>query len=342
MRTRKNLSPTQSSTLNFRRALQASLLTATALTALSIGHTARAQDFSGQETLQDFGNLLNQNSTTYVDPSVGGLNVGPDACVPTAVAQGLSFLENYQTVALGNPDPFTQSPNNVQAINNLAKAMGTEENPLTMSFGTDYPGRVTGTMSYLSPTGANPSSAYVVGGQYAARYSPAPNIGPTVQSTMQAVSTAQFLAGGLNANFGVEFGILWGSLDTATDVYTQKQGGHFVTLQEIDYNAATGTGTIDFIDPGSAKLIEGTLTKTTDGNLYVSYPGAPVPPPDNGQGAEEAVFGDNLDGGIPAGQLGGIIINDMAEAVPDNATTATLLGASLFGLLALRRRYCFC
>ncbi len=26
-----------------------------------------------------------------------------DACVPTAVAQGLSYLENYQTITLGNP-----------------------------------------------------------------------------------------------------------------------------------------------------------------------------------------------------------------------------------------------
>ncbi len=133
--------------------------------------------------------------------------------------------------------------------------MNTSENPVTKDFGTSYPDRVTGTMSYLSPTGANPSpNVYVAGGQYAARYSPAPSIGPTVQSAMQSFSVAQFLAGGLAANDGVQFGILWGSLDTATDVYTQGKGGHFVTLQEIAYNAATGTGTIDFIDPGSGSV----------------------------------------------------------------------------------------
>ncbi len=86
-------------------------------------------------------------------------------------------------------------------------------------------------------------------------------------------------------------------------------------------------------------MIDGTLTKTTDGNLYVSYPGAPVPPVDDGQGDEEDIFGANLDGGIPAGQVGGIIINDMAEAVPDTALTAPLLGCSLLGLMLLRRRH---
>jgi len=216
--------------------------------------------------------------------------------------------------------------------------MGTRENPVLKQFGTTYPGRINGTTTYLSATGANPSpTVSVVGGQYAARYSAAASIGKTVQTTMQAVSVANFLANCLNANDGVQFSLLWGSLDTATDVYTQGMGGHQVTLEEINYNPTAGTGTIDFIDPNTAQVVDGTLQLTTGGNLYVSYPGAPAAPPDDGQ-AEEDVFGANLDGAIPAGQVGGIIINDMAEGVPDSNLTAGMLGASLLGLALLRRR----
>jgi hypothetical protein len=330
------------SAINFgnRRTLRLSTLAAAAFALLAMNLTVVAQVISGDENLEYFGDLLNQNSTTYVDPTLNGINVGPDACVPTSVAQGLSYLENYQTIALSKPDPFSVSPNNTAAINALAAAMGTRENPTAQAFGTTYPGRVNGTTTYLSPTGANPApTVSVVGGQYASRYSAAANIGATVQSTMQAVSVANFLANTLNANDGVQFSILWGSLDTATDVYTQGQGGHQVTLQEISYNATTGTGTIDFIDPNTAQVVDGTLQLTTGGNLYVSYPGAPVAPPDDGQ-AEEAVFGANLDGAIPAGQVGGIIINDMAEGVPDTTLAAALLAASMIGLEGLRRRYC--
>lgn len=339
MKSFKNQTKVSASSIKGWHALQISILTAAAISLnLSMGLTASAADITGMEDLADFGTLLNQNTTTYVDPTVGGANVGPNACVPTAVAQGLSYLEGYAK-SIGSPDPFTVSPNNMAAINNLASAMGTAQNPVTKSFGTTYPGRVNGTQTYLSPAGANPSSAFVVGGQYDPSYSAALTIGPTSQSTMQAVPTANFLANGLNAHQGVEFALLWGNLNAANNAFAATGGGHFVTLQAIDYNPLTGTGQIDFIDPGTGDWIDNaTLTKTAAGNLYVTYPAADLDPmmdADNGEAAEEAVPGQDMDGVGAA--VGGIIINDLAEATPDSASTAAMLVVSLLGLAALRR-----
>jgi len=304
---------------------------------LPIAFTAKA-DYMGSEAIGLFGTLLNQNDLTVKDPN-SGLSLGPQACVPTSVAQGLSYLENYQ-LSVGNADPFTVSPDNNTAVKNLAAVMSTRNDPTVTPklLGTFYPNRVNGTTTYLSPGGANPSTAYVVAGQYLSGYSAAASIGPTKQNTMQANSVASLLSSGLNAHDGVELAILWGSLDTTTDVYRQSMGGHFVTLQSIDYNAAKGTGTIDFIDPNDATLYDGTLTKTTGGNLYITY-GAPVPADDGEE--EEDVAGGWEDGGVPPGQLGGIISNDLLEAVPDGGLTAGWLGVSALSLLALRSRYSF-
>jgi len=330
MRIRK--SPIQAGATGGQRAVQASILTAAALSLLSVGLTARAQTYSGSETLADFGTKLNQNNATYKDPN-SGLAVAPNACVPTAVAQGLSYLDNY------DPSAFAVNPNNVTAINALAQAMDTTQNA-NGSGGTSYPDRVTGTQNYLTASGDN---AKVVGGQYASYYSDAAHIGPTSQSSMAANTTASFLAGALKANDGVEFALLWGNLTGNT--YSQTSGGHFVTLQSISWNAGNNTGTISFIDPGSATYVQNaTLTKIVGGNysgdLYVTYPNPPVAAADgdNGELGEEPLTADWEDGAI--GTRGGIIINDLAESVPDNALTAALLGGSLLGLLALRRCYC--
>jgi hypothetical protein len=325
------------STVNCRRALPLSGLTVATLALLPVSFTAGAAVISGSENSAFFETLLNQNDTTYVDPTAGGANVGPNACVPTAVAQGLSYLEGYQTQVLGKPTPFTASPNNVAAIDALAGAMTTAQNDTTENYGTTYPNRVTGTTTYLSPTGANPSRAYVSGGQYDSSYSGAANIGNTVQSTMQAVSTANFLAYNLNVNHGVEFAIRWGTL-AGTD-FTSSGGGHFVTLQSICFNTTTDTGEISFIDPGDATLVEdAALSVTSDGNLYVSYPAVPDADVDNDE-EPLGIEGVGLDGA--GASPGGIIINDLAEAVPDGGLTAGFLGASVLGLLTLRRRYSF-
>jgi hypothetical protein len=334
---------------NCRRVLQLSGLVVATSSLVSGAFTAKAIVYSGSELVTPnagngnnasalFGTLLNQNDLddNYPTDPVSGDALGSQACVPTAVAQGLTYLDNYQTKVLGNATPFTYNPDSITEVSDLATAMGTRNDEANDDQGTTYPGRVNGTTTYLSRTGANPSTAYVVGGQYARRYSTAGNIGPTRQSFMRANSTAQFLASGLNAHDGVEFAILWGSLSD-TGVYTKGDGGHFLTLESISYNSVSGTGTIVFIDPNTASVVDGTLTKTTAGNIYVSYP-APPGTPDDGED-EETTFGDNLDGG--GSDDGGIIVNDLEETVPDGGLTAGLLGASVLGLLALRRRYSF-
>jgi hypothetical protein len=309
-----------------RHVLQLSGLAAATCTLLSGALTAKAATYSGSETLADFGTKLNQNSATYVDPTVGGENVGPNACVPTAVAQGLSYLYTQDAGA------FTVSPNNTTAIDALASAMTTAQNPITGNYGTTYPNRVTGTTSYL--TTANPSTAYVVSGQYDASYLNAPTFGPTYRSAMGSATTASFLANGLNSDWGVEFAIRWGTL--AGNVFTSSGGGHFVTLQSISFDTTTGTGEISFIDPGDAAYVQdASLSVTSGGNLYVSYP-APTEDVDDDEG--EAA---GLDGVPAVDPLGGVIINDLAETIPDGGLTAGLLGGSVVGLLALRRRYSF-
>ena len=285
---------------------------AVVLSILSIALAARADViYSGSET-GSFGTLLNQKDSNY--PNNG--------CVPTAVAQGLSYLANQ------DPSAFPTSPNNMTAVNALGVKMGT-----TDASGTTYPGRVTGTQNYLSSV---PDAAYVVAGQYSPYYSSDPTIGPTAQNSMAANGVASFLANYLKANDGVEFALLWGSL--AGGSYTKGDGGHFVTLQSISYNATVGTGTITFIDPGDARSWNGTLTLITGGtykgDLYVSYSALnaatdnnPGDPADYGNGLEEPTpsGGDWLDGGKVGD--GGVLINDLVEAVPEPSTY--LAGAML-------------
>jgi hypothetical protein len=117
-------------------------------------------------------------------------------------------------------------------------------------------------------------------------------------------------------------------------------------LQSITYNAGNGTGSIAFIDPGDAKLWNGTLTKITGGayagDLYVTYSSVSAPDSipvfDDGESGEEPGSSDWLDGGVAG--TGGVIINDLAETVPDGTLTAAMLGASVLGLAAFRRFVC--
>ena len=228
-----------------------------ALVSLGIAAAARAQTYSGSET-GSFGTLLNQNNSSY--PNNG--------CVPTAVAQGLSYLYN------ASPNSFAVNPNNITAVNALGAAMGTSD-----ASGTTYAGRVNGTGTYLTTAG---DMASVVGGQYSSSYDSALTIGTTAQNSMAANGVASFLANALTANDGVEFAILWGTL--ASGSYTKGQGGHFVTLQSLAYNAGTGSGSLTFIDPGDAQAWNGTLSLITGGayagDLYVTYTGL-FSPPDN-------------------------------------------------------------
>jgi hypothetical protein len=336
---------------SLRGLVGASLATAATVGILNLGSSAQAQVYAGSEnySIVPIYDQLTETTVNNLD------FIGPNACVPTSTAEGLAYLQYYQTQVLGKPSPFTTSVLNntdtaeVPVINGLATAMNTQQNNPPPNpggpYGTTYPDRINGTTSYLSRTGANPSTAYVVGGQYAPSYDPAASIGPTVQSTMQANSTAGFLASSLNNHWGVQFSLLWGDL-SENGTYTKGQGGHQVDLEAISYNSRTGTGTISFIDPyGGDDIVDATLTKVRGGlyagDLYVTYP-ALTPDPgigaDNGELGEDNFAGLWLDGAAADPGDGGIIINDMAEAVPDGSVTSVLMGVSFLGLAAIKRR----
>ena len=48
-----------------------------------------------------------------------------NSCVPTSVANGLSYLDAYQQ-GLGNPSPFAFNPNTYTAVNRLQSFMATD------------------------------------------------------------------------------------------------------------------------------------------------------------------------------------------------------------------------
>jgi hypothetical protein len=299
-------------------------LGAAALMVLSSASSSSAQ--SGSESIGTF-SFLGQNNTEVMYENTA--NVRPFACVPTAVANGLYYLEHNAAME-GQPDPFTVSPGNYTAVNVLAQAMNTTStyyynpNPphqLLPTGGTTIAGAGLGLINYLSPGGKNPAPRVSVTGQYSPD-TPGSWIGPGsgveafTENFAKTTPTAAYLAEALNENDGVEIGIQFGNFGGNSALTFNPTGGHEVTLYDIDFNAATERGSIEFIDPfgTSAYTVDGTLT-LTDGFLYVKYQ------TQKGQ----TVFGRILD--------------DMVESVnaPDGGMTSCLLGGGLAGLGALRR-----
>ena len=106
---------------------------AAALFVLSGASSLRAQVYDASEPSVDFGQLGQLNAgVTYVNPNTTGTSpspmypysttVGPNACVPTSVANGLIFLNNYYG------ENFFSSYNpsgNYKTVNDLANDMGT-------------------------------------------------------------------------------------------------------------------------------------------------------------------------------------------------------------------------
>jgi hypothetical protein len=186
--------------------------------------------------------------------------------------------------------------------------------------GTTIVGTATGLIDYLSPTGANPAPTVVVTGQLSPS-TPLSWIGDGIATIdfAQTSPTAAYLAQVLNANDGVEVGIQYGTFGGPSGITFNPTGGHEMTLQSIDFNAASGTGTIGFIDPDGtvAYALDGTVS-LDDGFLYVTYK------LDNGQ----TVFGRILDDTVES------------ISIPDSAMTSSLLGMSLLGLCVFRRGRC--
>jgi hypothetical protein len=307
-----------------------------AASVLSILPMAKAQ--SGSENAAFFGTFGQGNNAIV---SANNQAVANMACVPTAVANGLTFLQNYQA-SIGGTGPLTFAPS-YTSINNLIGNMGTTAN------GTGIGNAATGLQSYVGPGGANPAPGMSISGQYTGISTMTRNYTQgwytgIPGSFVNETPTASFLADSLNQNFAVEFTLLWGFQTNGT--FYLGGGGHELTLQAIDLQA----GSISFYDPWgnsqittvgtntiynagtSALRYTGTLTQLGNGLLAVTYPtNAPTAPLEI-----EPDFGEN-DSDLPGDANGqvGYIVADMVETVPE-PTSFALLGTAAVTVASLR------
>jgi hypothetical protein len=321
--------------INQSRVSCASALIGSTVLPLMIVPFCRAQ--SAEENIGTFSFLGQLNKAVTYENNVA---VGPVACVPTAVANGLYFLQHNAAME-GQPDPFKEDAGTYDAVNTLAALMGTSYrvfiNPdppprYSMSGGTPIVSSALGLMKYMSATGQNPAPTISVTGQYskAAEVWLGTGFGEPafVDNFSKATPTAAYLANALNANSAVEIGIQFGNYGGISAVDFNPTGGHEMTLYGIDFNPMTDKGTIDFLDPfaENAFTVQGKLS-LSGGYLDVQY--------------------DSPDGKTIYGR----IVDDMVEKinangngngggnVPDGGATSCLLAGTLLGVAGLRR--CF-
>ena len=241
----------------------------------------------------------------------GSQAVQNNSCVPTSVANGLSYMQAYGYSTDSNP--FSTNPNTYDTVNALQTAMG------TTATGTQPANSVTGLQTWLS---ANPTT-------------------PPISTYLTINPSPQALANVLNANDGVQLGILWGSVTDGT--FTAAGGGHYVSLDAIDLTG--GSGTIGILDPwGNSKpnaastasqdtLDVSTVTIGTTAYLEVQYQNAnlgdyPTPAPGTAYAGA---------GGI------GVIALDQVETLsavpePSSLVISGLASAGIGGFVFLRRR----
>ena len=260
--------------------------------------------------------LITNYGGTYLGQGNAAVNgsqaVMNNSCVPTSVANGLSYIQAY-AYSTDTPNPFASDPNQYAAVNALQTAMG------TTATGT-YPGpALTGLQSYLSTV----------------------NVSPTVLTWQDVNSSAQTLAEYLNSNNGVQLGILWGSVSGST--FTGGQGGHFVSLTALDLT--DGSGTIDILDPwgnplgnnadtvGAEKTLSVSAVNITSGLTAGTYFKVTFPNTD---------FSDPIypaDGTAYAGGAQtGLIVIDMVEAIPEPTAASLVLLTVTLGSGVRRRR----
>jgi len=290
------------------------------LSILSIASAARAQ--SGSE----LGNVTYFGTTGQGDPAIvaaKGQDLADNSCVPTADANGMTYLENFYEVT-HDVSLFTTTPNTPAEVNKLITQMGTTVD------GTSVNGEFNGLQSYLT---ANPAPNVRVTGQYAkitpagwvtppAAFTPGANV---ISLAPNTTPTAAYLASKLRANDGVEIGVQWGTYNGTT--FTANNGAHQLTLQQISLNGTSGT--ITCLDPwgdgnenfpnaadNGADQVKG-LLNLVNGYLVITFDNSYVGPEPGGN--------DNLNTGFASGQGYGVqyarILEDTVEyAVPEPST----------------------
>ena len=247
---------------------------------------ANAQIFSDTES-GTFGNLDQNN------PLVTPANVQGTACVPTSVANGLTWLENTYSV----PNLLQSSPeeSGYPTVNTLITDMGTTTN------GTTFANEVAGLSTYLGPTGQNVASQVSFSGQISG------GVGGFNQ-IQNSYPTAMYLYNSLVANDAVEFWINWYNPTTG-----KYNGAHSLTLTGITYNAGTGNGNLSFIDPfgtgaGAVTIANATFQTITSGATSFLYI--------NG-GYTGGAANNGLDPDNTFRSSVGAITTDLVEAVPE-------------------------
>jgi hypothetical protein len=300
-----------------------------ALVALSVPLIVHAQ--SASEDLSLFGQLGQGNAGV-----TGSQALKDNACVPTSVANGLTYLENYANFTLDEPSPFTATPNSYTAVNNLITAMDTDAD------GTAYSDKFNGLQTYLSATGANPAPTVSIYGQASPDSKggvPVVNAGINLQGVNPTVG---FLVSALNNHDAVELGLQWGDFSGAT---FNPDGGHSVTLYSISYDLLTNSGMLGIIDPWGANTVSNNANTSagdfdlsftvTNGFMFVSYPTTVADNPGDpvlgsGAGVESGFV-------IGSGQTARVL-NVIAEHVPDGGSTTFLVVLALVPLGWLRRK----
>lgn len=333
---------------------------------ISLGTGLSAWAQSGSEDTTLFGTLGQLNAGVTVQNT---LAINPNACVPTATANGLAYLWNY-AAAESQPAPLSYAPG-YTSVNNLATAMGTMNNNYYQYYnaanqlvytsmntrndaaaaaagattyalrqnigGTPTYGMFNGLQSYLSQNGANPAPNVSISGLIAAA-TPGGWLSGSLNGGMnvnRGTPTAQYLVNQLNAHDAVELTLEWGQFNNNninTGAWT-TQGGHEVLLGALSLSG--GTGSITYSDPQgnptSAGGMTGTLTLGADGYLYVS-------------GFTQTLLDENPPDiqdalpGAPAPTQYARIDVAMVEAVPEPAIFGGLAAAGALLLAVTRPR----
>ena len=275
---------------------------------------------------------LGQNNTavTYANPDP----VGPAACAPVSVANGLTYLDN-----LYGGNVFSSNPNSYATVNSLAQAMGTAYDSVSWVGGTSFANEVAGLNQYLA-TSVNPGyNASIVGGQYVSTSADGGtvlgNVTGLPANVVNAVPSVSALSSDLNAHDAVEAWIQWGTYNPGLTVFTPLGGLHSVTLTAISGSS------ISFVDPwgdGTTSATESASTITTgiqtsvDGYLYMpsQFPSDEV--------GHEIYDGTDAGNGV---HYYGRLVTDLAESVSPVPEPSTYLTGALMliplGTGALRR-----
>jgi hypothetical protein len=257
----------------------------------------------------------------YVGQGATGAGLS-GGCAPTAVANGLIYLDNLNGDSIPN---LLLNNSGLDTANELIEDMVTSAED-----GTTPANRDSGLATYLSAQGTPVS---IVGGQAPAA------LDVTTANILQQNPTAQYMENALAAGDAVEFGQYWGSSSELLDVNNtfgaMGNGGHVLTLLSM---TGTTSGNITFEDPTDPQEVDTTTWSTfsaENGTQFIFVTGDTY-----GQGADD----DNANPGNPEDQGAEAydsfaISDDMVEGVVPEPST-WLAGALMlvpFGASAVRR-----